>query len=319
MKNINEIKEEVYKCSKCGLCKSVCPVYLATKNEMYSPRGRNIVLNNFFNKKNKLSQKFINDLDVCLNCNACKDFCPSNIDSTAIYAFFKEKKAFNFYSLSFYLKLFIFYLKNLFHNNFYKRKQNKEQNKSKKIVYFENSKNIFFNKKDSISAINILEKLGYNVIVINTEEKIKSFNFDCEFVITSCDDSYSSLILNDNLKNKLMTIDEFLSSFNLQINVDENLVYHKPLTRKTHCFFPFNVQILNRKGACSLMENMFLLKYTEFSNEILNKLFYTKAEINNKIIITSSTLDYIGLNYCIKKLGFNTKVLTYAEYIDSKV
>ena len=38
----DKIKEEIYKCSKCGLCKSVCPIYLATKNEMYSPRGRYI-------------------------------------------------------------------------------------------------------------------------------------------------------------------------------------------------------------------------------------------------------------------------------------
>ena len=65
MKNINEIKEEVYKCSKCGLCKSVCPLYLATKNELYSPRGRNIVLNDFFSKGKKLSNKFIKVFFFC--------------------------------------------------------------------------------------------------------------------------------------------------------------------------------------------------------------------------------------------------------------
>ena len=54
-----DIKEEVYKCSKCGLCQSVCPIYLATKNEMYLSRGRYIVLNNSYNYNKKLSTKFI--------------------------------------------------------------------------------------------------------------------------------------------------------------------------------------------------------------------------------------------------------------------
>ena len=80
-----QIKEEVYKCSKCGHCQSVCPVYRATKNEMYLARGRYIVLNNFYNNGQPLSEKFINDLDICLNCNECKRFCPSNLDSAKIY------------------------------------------------------------------------------------------------------------------------------------------------------------------------------------------------------------------------------------------
>ena len=76
----SELKEEIYKCSKCGLCKSVCPLYLLTKNEMYSPRGRFILLNNILSNNLRPSKSFIKNLDFCLNCNLCKDFCPSNID-----------------------------------------------------------------------------------------------------------------------------------------------------------------------------------------------------------------------------------------------
>ena len=71
---------KTYKCSKCGLCKSVCPIFLATKNEVLSPRGRFIILNNFFNNQKKLSKKFLNNLDYCLNCNLCKKFCWSRND-----------------------------------------------------------------------------------------------------------------------------------------------------------------------------------------------------------------------------------------------
>ena len=91
MESYNDIKDDIYKCSKCGLCKYVCPVYIATKNEMYSPRGRFIILNNFFNNKKPLTKNFINNLDLCLHCNLCQNFCPSNIDSNKIITEIKYK------------------------------------------------------------------------------------------------------------------------------------------------------------------------------------------------------------------------------------
>ena len=98
-----QIKEEVYKCSKCGQCQSVCPIYIATKNEMFLARGRDIVLNNSFKNNSKLTQQFIKNLDICLNCNACKRFCPSNLDAQAI---FTTLKSYHIYmSFKKYLKL----------------------------------------------------------------------------------------------------------------------------------------------------------------------------------------------------------------------
>lgn len=316
MKSLIDVKEEVYKCSKCGLCKSVCPIYLATKNELYSPRGRNIILNQFFLTGKKLSKKFINDLDVCLNCNACKEFCPSNINSKKIYSFFKVEHKFCFFSFYFYFKLLLIYFENFvtyFFNNKYKRGSLKNE---KKVVYFENSKDLFFNKKDAISAISLIEKLGYEVITIKKLDQIKSLKNDFDFIITSCDHCFDNLSKNDLFNNKLITIDELFKMSNFKVIVHENVVYHKPIFRKSNCYFPQNVQVINRKGSCSLMENLFLLKYPKISDEILKKVFYTKEEINNKIIITSSNLDYIGLKKCIKKLGFNTKVFTYSQYIN---
>jgi len=46
-----EIKEIVEKCIKCGLCKSLCPVFRVMREEQYSPRGKAILLdNNIYNK-----------------------------------------------------------------------------------------------------------------------------------------------------------------------------------------------------------------------------------------------------------------------------
>ena len=34
-----EIIEILEKCTKCGLCKELCPVFKALREEQYSPRG----------------------------------------------------------------------------------------------------------------------------------------------------------------------------------------------------------------------------------------------------------------------------------------
>lgn len=86
MKSLNDFNQEIYKCSKCGLCQSVCPVYKVTKNECVLSRGKFIMLNGIFKNELDLNKAVINNIDLCLNCNACKKFCPSNIDAKEIFA-----------------------------------------------------------------------------------------------------------------------------------------------------------------------------------------------------------------------------------------
>ena len=86
MKDFFEYKEEIYKCSKCGLCQSVCPVYKITKNECAVSRGKFILLNAIIQNELKLNKSVMDNIDLCTNCNACKDFCPSDIDAREIFA-----------------------------------------------------------------------------------------------------------------------------------------------------------------------------------------------------------------------------------------
>ena len=45
MKEFEDYEEEIYKCSRCGLCQSVCPVFKATLNECAVSRGKFNILN----------------------------------------------------------------------------------------------------------------------------------------------------------------------------------------------------------------------------------------------------------------------------------
>lgn len=85
MKNLIDYKDEIHKCSKCGLCQSVCPVYEQTGNDCSVSRGKFIMLNGIIKGDLKLNKNVNKYLDMCLKCNACKDFCPSDIDARKIF------------------------------------------------------------------------------------------------------------------------------------------------------------------------------------------------------------------------------------------
>jgi glycolate oxidase iron-sulfur subunit len=83
-KELKDYSEEVYKCSKCGLCQSVCPVYKKTGLETAVSRGKFTMLNGIITGKLKMSKKAAKNLELCLGCNACYSFCPSSISAEEI-------------------------------------------------------------------------------------------------------------------------------------------------------------------------------------------------------------------------------------------
>lgn len=76
-----EIKEITEKCIKCGLCKSLCPVFKIMKEEQFSPRGKSIIL------ENENFEKLVYD---CTLCKACEEKCPLNLKLCS--AFIKARK-----------------------------------------------------------------------------------------------------------------------------------------------------------------------------------------------------------------------------------
>lgn len=85
MKNLKDYQEEIHTCSKCGLCQSVCPVYKLTGNDCTVSRGKFIMLNGIIKGDLELNKNVNKYLDMCLKCNACKNFCPSGIDARNIF------------------------------------------------------------------------------------------------------------------------------------------------------------------------------------------------------------------------------------------
>ena len=89
------------KCNGSGDCRkteviggTMCPSYMATRDENATTRARANILREFLthsNKGNPFDHEEIYDvMDLCLSCKACKSECPSNVDVTKLKAEFLQ-------------------------------------------------------------------------------------------------------------------------------------------------------------------------------------------------------------------------------------
>ncbi len=71
---------------------TMCPSYMATREEKDSTRARANILREIFTQKTPkeafASQEVYQVLDLCLSCKACKNECPSNVDMSKLKAEF---------------------------------------------------------------------------------------------------------------------------------------------------------------------------------------------------------------------------------------
>lgn len=109
MKNFKNYEEDIYKCSRCGLCQYVCPVYKATLNECAVSKGKFNILNGIIKGDLSFNKNVKKHLDCCTNCNACKDFCPSSIDAKSIFIAAKAEY-YNNCKINFFEKITTSYL-----------------------------------------------------------------------------------------------------------------------------------------------------------------------------------------------------------------
>jgi len=91
----------VEKCNGSGDCRkteltggTMCPSYMATRDEQNATRARANTLREYITKSTKLNpfdhKEIYDSLDLCLSCKACKSECPSNIDMTKFKAEFLQ-------------------------------------------------------------------------------------------------------------------------------------------------------------------------------------------------------------------------------------
>jgi len=97
-----DILQHAEQCNGSGDCRkthlsggTMCPSFMATKDEKDSTRARANILREFLthsDKMNRFDHKEIYDvMDLCLSCKACKSECPSNVDMAKLKAEFLQQ------------------------------------------------------------------------------------------------------------------------------------------------------------------------------------------------------------------------------------
>lgn len=85
--------EQLINCMRCGMCLPHCPTYKETFLETASPRGRVALVRKFREGELDASDRFLEYLSLCLDCQACATACPCGVNAGELVAEFKcERK-----------------------------------------------------------------------------------------------------------------------------------------------------------------------------------------------------------------------------------
>ncbi len=76
--------DRILKCSECGFCQAVCPVFAATLRPAYNTRGKMMILKEILDGTLEPSTKVGEVFYACTACQACLDGCPSNVRAAEI-------------------------------------------------------------------------------------------------------------------------------------------------------------------------------------------------------------------------------------------
>jgi glycolate oxidase iron-sulfur subunit len=83
--DVNQLDGLLRQCVQCGLCLPHCATWLATGNEVQSPRGRLLLLGEMVRSSDTktdtaaIPETFLQAFDQCIGCRACETACPSGV------------------------------------------------------------------------------------------------------------------------------------------------------------------------------------------------------------------------------------------------
>ncbi len=339
MKNLLDFKKDINKCSKCGLCQSVCPLYKETGNDCAVSRGKFVMLDGVLKGDLKLNSTINKYLDLCLKCGKCTEFCPSGIDVCKIFETAKYE-----YAEKNILSKIIFFLQSKFifgtFINFFKlitkpfrKKYPKKIQPTLKVIYFKGCINnlcpktdIFLKKLFANSNVQIIEKdfdcCGMPFLSsgnLKRFEEVKKHNLkliDCEFdyILTDCASCESTL--KKYINAKFINLGELIAKENIKFDFPKpiKVTFHKPCHLENDNFFEqiikncTNVEYvkMNDYDSCCGFGGEFAIKNRKLSLLISAKKAQNIINTNADYVITTCPGCILGILQGLKQ--YNSKI-----------
>jgi glycolate oxidase iron-sulfur subunit len=86
LKDLEDYREEIEQCVKCGACRAHCPVFGAERREGRVARGKVALSQAVLNGEIDFDAKVMEDLSQCLLCGSCCAGCPNKVPTEEIVA-----------------------------------------------------------------------------------------------------------------------------------------------------------------------------------------------------------------------------------------
>lgn len=261
MQDLENYEKELAKCSRCGLCQSVCPIYKITSNECCVSKGKFAMLLGVVKGDLKLTKNINKYLDLCLKCGKCNDFCPAGINATEILTCAK----YNYMKNNLLAKIIFFLQSKYVFGNIIRigkhlskifRKANKTYVNAKKILYFKGCVNEIFPQSDKYIH-KIFKNVELNIITpdfdccglpflsegnfLRFEEcaksNMKKMNGDYDYIVTDCASCQNTLInyskyfdFPDIGNDKFLDWGEIIAQNSIKFQFDRptRVTFHKP-------------------------------------------------------------------------------------------
>lgn len=350
MKKLTDFKSEINKCSKCGLCQSVCPVYKETGNDCAVSRGKFVMLDGVIKGDLKLSKNINKYLDLCLKCGKCSGFCPSSIDVCEIFEIAKYeymKKTFLGNIIFFLQSKFIFSNLTKLLKFCFNRTKHDKTNKKIKCIYFKGCVNNIFTQTDKFIK-NILSNTDIEIVEKDFEccglpflssgnlerfEEVKKHNLkmlNCEYdyILTacaSCESTLKSYFKNDTAP-EFINLGELIAKLNIKFKFPKpvKVTFHKPCHLKNDSFFEQiienceNVKYIKMENYddCCGFAGEFALKNQEISKKISHKKAENIIKTGTDYVITVCPACILGLKQGFLGKQNVPKVLSLTEFLN---
>ncbi|MEW6662181.1 MAG: (Fe-S)-binding protein [Bacillota bacterium] len=111
MKQLEGVQSHIDRCSKCGTCQAVCPLFGEEKRETLVARGKIFLLDALEEGKLEWSPRMAEVVSTCLLCRSCEASCPNGVRTDLIVLAYRERLA-KAKGLSFWKKTAFQYLIN---------------------------------------------------------------------------------------------------------------------------------------------------------------------------------------------------------------
>lgn len=86
LKKLEDFRDEIEQCVKCGACRAHCPVFNADRREGRVARGKVALSKAVLDSDIDLEAKVLEDLSQCLLCGSCCHGCPNKVPTEEIVA-----------------------------------------------------------------------------------------------------------------------------------------------------------------------------------------------------------------------------------------